>query len=118
MADSRDTGGLDEKRSYKSAAINVAGNGDNTIVAAVGGKRIKVFAIVLNVTGTVNAKWKDGAAADLTGDMNFQAREGYAINVVPPAFVLGTTAGNALILNLSGAIAVDGWVAYWDDDAA
>lgn len=109
--DSRDT-----IKTLKTASINVAGSGDNTIIALVAGRRLKVHMVVLNSTGTVNAKWKDGAAADLTGDMNFQAREGYTVAVTPPGWILATSAGNALILNLSAAIAVDGWVAYWDDD--
>lgn len=107
-----------ESLTFKTADINDAASGDNTIVAAVTGKRIKVYAVFLNATGTVNCKWKDGASTDLTGDMNFQAREGYTGDVDPPAFLLATSAGNALVLNLSAAVAVDGWVAYWDDDDA
>ncbi len=72
--------------------------------------------MVFNVSAAVNAKWKDGASIDLSGDMNHGIREGYAPSVTPPAFLLETSAGNALILNLSAAIAVDGWIAYWDDD--
>ena len=70
------------------------------------------------MTAAVNAKWKDGASTDLTGDNNLGIREGYAPSVTPPAFLLETSAGNALILNLSAAVAVDGWVAYWDDDGS
>ncbi len=101
----------------KTEALSDASSGNNTIVAAVTGARIKVYAIHFNVVGTVNMKWVDGTVGDLTGDMNFQAREGYTNAVTPPAFLLATTAGEALILNLSAAIAVDGWIAYWDDDA-
>jgi len=104
-------------KTFKTAAISVAATGDNTIVAAVASKRIKVYAINLAAVGTVSAKWKDGAATDLSGAQDLQAREGYTISVAPPSFVLATTAGNALILNLSPAIGVRGWVTYWDDDA-
>jgi len=117
-ADVKSTGGLDKARAYKTEDINHGASGDNTIVAAVASKRIKVYAIVLVSSGTVNVKWKDGAATDLTGDINLQAREGYTILATPPTFILATTAGNALILNLSGAVGVDGWVAYWDDDGS
>jgi len=48
--------------------------------------------------------------------MNFQAREGYAQATKPPAFLLATDAGKALILNLSSAVEVDGYLDYWDDD--
>ena len=107
----------DSPKSYKTEALSDALNGNNTIVAAVAGARIKVYAIHFNVVGTVNMKWVDGIVGDLTGDMNFQAREGYTDAVTPPAFLLATTAGEALILNLSDTIPVDGWIAYWDDDA-
>ena len=104
-------------KTFKTAPINCASLNDNPIVAAVSGKRIKVYVIVFIATGTVNAKWRS-AANDLTGDKNFQAREGYALAVNPPAILLQTAAGEALNLNLSAAVAVDGWIAYWDDDGS
>jgi len=102
---------------YKTAKIDCAASGDNEIVAAVSGKKIKVYAIIFVSTGTVNVKWRS-STTDLTGDKNFQAREGYVAAVNPPAFLLSTAAEEALNLNLSAAVAVDGWVAYWDDDAS
>jgi len=106
----------DQKRSIKTETINDAASGDNTLVALVTGKRIKVFAIVLISEGTVNVTFKSGASTSLTGAMNFQAREGFTIAVSPPAFVLQTAAGEAFVMNLSAAVQVDGWIAYWDDD--
>ena len=106
----------DSPKTYQTEPISDANSGDNTILSAVSGLRIKVYAIHFNVTGTVNMKWLSGST-DLTGDMNFQAREGYTAAVNPPAILLQTAAGEALILNLSGAVAVDGWIAYWADDA-
>lgn len=105
-------------KTLKSAAISVASSGDNTIVAAVSTKRIKVYAINLNAVGTVSVKWKDGASTDLTGAQDLQAREGYTIATEAPTFLFATTAGNALVLNLSAAIGVRGEVSYWDDDTA
>lgn len=101
----------------KTAPISCNTSGYNEIVAAVTGKRIKVFAIILNVAGTVSVKWAS-AENDLTGAMPLQAREGYTTPAVnPPAFILATVAGEALQLNLSDAIYAYGWVVYWDDDA-
>lgn len=104
-------------KTLQIAAISVAAAGDNTIVAAVAARRIKVYAVNLNAVGTVSAKWKDGAAIDLTGAQDLQAREGYTEATTPPSFILATTAGNALILNLSAAIGLRGWIAYFSDDA-
>jgi len=103
-------------KTLKTAKIDHATIGNNVIVSAVSGKKIKVYAIILVATGTVNVKWCS-ATTDLTGDKNFQAREGYVATVNPPALLLQTAVSEALNLNLSAAVAVDGWIAYWDDDA-
>lgn len=104
-------------KSLKTALIDHGASGDNTIVAAVTGKRIKVYAVLLVVSGAVNCRWKR-ATTNITGDMNFGGKgEGYAMAVRPSAFIMATGAGEALILNLSAAVAVDGLVCYWDDDS-
>lgn len=103
-------------KNFKTAKINHNTLGDNEIVAAVSEKKIKVYAIVINVAGTVSVKWRSGNT-DLTGAMSFEAREGYtAIATQPPAFLLETNAGEALYLNLTAAVYAHGWIAYWDDD--
>jgi len=104
------------EKALKTAIISCNTSSDNEIVAAVIGKRIKVYMIVVNFAGTVSAKWRSHET-DLTGAMPFQAREGYTISVQPPAFLLQTVAGEALNLNLSDTIYAYGWIAYWDDDA-
>ena len=97
-----------------SAAIDVSTSGDNTIVAAQSGKRILAYAFCLQAVGTVNVKFTDGAAGSaLTGDFNFQAREGIAPpGIQPPAFLFGTSVSKALVLNLSENVAVKGYVSY------
>lgn len=102
--------------SLKSAAIDVSNAGNNTIVSAVSGRRIKVVAYSIQAVGTVNVKFTDGAI-DLTGPFSFQAREGNAFGVPAPSWMFGTSAGAALVLNLSDAVAVNGFVTYFDDDA-
>lgn len=102
----------------KSAKIDVSASGDNTIVASVVGKKIKVNAFAIQAIGTVNTKWKDGASTDLTGAFNWQAREGLANAIEVPSSLFETSVGNALVLNLSAAVQVVGWVSYWDDDAS
>ena len=42
----------------------------------------------------------------------------YAVAVTPPTYLMSTSPGNNLVLNLSGAVQTDGWVSYWDDDIA
>jgi hypothetical protein len=97
----------------KTAILNFSSSGDNEVVAAVTGKRIMVYAIIFNTAGTVSVKWKDGST-DLTGAMVFNAREGMVPAVEPPYTLLQTSAGNALNINLSASVAVNGWLCYWE----
>jgi len=102
-------------RTIRHAPINVTTTGDNSIVALVASRLIKVFAINLSSTGTVTTEWRSNTTP-LTGGTPFEAREGYTIAVTPPAYLFATVAGQTLNLNLSGTIPVDGFVSYWDDD--
>ncbi len=93
------------------AAINASASGDNTLVAAVSGSPITVWKAWFVNTAAVNFKFKDGAAIDfhpaavLSGNGSvFFAYDGQ------PYFT--TTLGNALILNLSGAVQCSGVVYY------
>lgn len=107
---------LNKKRTLKTVKIDHAANGVNEIVAAVTGKKIKVYSVVLVVTGAVTCEWSS-AANKLSGCMSFAANgDGYAAAVNPPAFLMETVAGEALNLYLGAAVAVDGMIAYWDDD--
>src|SRR5438105_3946913 len=51
---------IDERRGQTIlfAAIDVAANGDNTIVAGVGGSKIRVLSYDLVVAGPVSVRWK------------------------------------------------------------
>ncbi len=117
MADVSDSG-QHGGHTYESAPINVASSGDNTIVSAPGsGQRIKVYAILVTVGGTVNVRWESGTAGGfLTGITELEAREGYAISATPPAFLFACADNALLNLELSAAVSVDGFVSYWEDD--
>jgi len=106
-------------KTFKTAKIDTDGTlGDKVIVAGVSAKRIKVYAGRFVVTAAVNCKWKSGAN-DISGDENYGSKgEGWADSVQPPAFLMATNVGESLVLNLSSAVAVDGIIAYWDDDAS
>ena len=100
-----------------SAAIAASSSGDNTVVAAVAGKKMAVESYEISASGAVNAKWKDGASTDKTGLLYLAAAgsqvdaEATDVEAGEDALWVGT-AGNALILNLSGAVAVGGLVRY------
>lgn len=98
----------------KFASISAAGSGDNTLVAAVTGKRIRVLSMHLTMSGTT-VTWavQSGAAGTaLTGTMGPIAQ---GVTVVWPFSPLGhfqTAAGVLLNLSLSGAQAVTGSLVY------
>jgi hypothetical protein len=96
-----------------SAVINHATSGDNTIVPALSGKRIRVTGLFLVVRGAVNARFESGAGGTaLTGVMTFVAAgDGLALQYNPDGW-FECDMGALLNLELSGAVNVDGAVTY------
>lgn len=93
---------------YSQAAISAASSGDNTLVAAVAGKSIRVYRIVFTLAAG-SVAFKDGASTSLTGAMT--ATAGVLEDPIGnPLFI--TTAGNAFIANLSGANQLSGVIYY------
>jgi len=94
------------------AVINVSSSGDNTLVAAVTSKVIRVLAYTLVCDNAVAVKFTSGAAGTaLTGAMSFAANGG----ATPPYCEKGhfqTASNTALVLNLSGAVGVRGHLTY------
>lgn len=95
----------------KFAIISAASSGDNIIVAAVTSKKIRVLNYTLVSAGTVNAYWKSATAGALSGAIPLVANSG-ASPAYSPVGHFETTAGEALDLNLSGAIGVYGHLTY------
>jgi hypothetical protein len=96
----------------KFAVIDDASSGDNTIVAAVSGKKIRVLSYVLVAAGTVTARFESGAAGTaLTGQMSLVDAVGVSAGFSPVGHF--ETAVDALLnLELSGAVSVDGHLTY------
>lgn len=100
-----------------SAVVSVASSGNNEIVAAVSGRRIRVLGYVIVSSGAVNAKWRS-ASTDLSGAMSMV--DGEAIQAPPVPATIGyipdgwfmTAPGEALNLNLDGAVQVSGHIIY------
>lgn len=96
----------------KFAKIDAATSGDNTLVAAVAGKKIRVISLLLVSSGTVNVRFESGASGTaLTGQMNLIANTGFSMNWNPGGW-FETAAGSLLNLELSGATSVDGSLSY------
>lgn len=99
----------------KHAVINCASSGDNTLVAAVSGKLIRVLAVLVMSDGTVDTRFESGASGTaLTGQMPLLVNQGYAVS--NPWGLFQTASNTLLNLELSAAINVHGWVSFIEVD--
>jgi hypothetical protein len=97
----------------KRAVIDHAASGDNTLVAAVTGKRIRVLSLFLIASSGVTVRFESGASgAALTGQMVLSAAGDGVVLPFNPAGWFETAANTLLNLELSGATSVDGAVQY------
>lgn len=95
------------------SGITASASGATTIVSAVASKKIRVLAWTLLVNGAVNVKWQSHVTpTDKTG-LHYFASAGTGISVpFSPVGHFETIAGEALDINLSGAVAVGGSLVY------
>ncbi len=100
------------RMNHVSVAISASSSGNNTIVGASSGNKIKVTSWNFMANGTVNAKFTDGAGgSDLTGLYYMIANTGISVPYNPEGYII-TSTNTALVLNLSAAIAVGGVLTY------
>lgn len=107
-----DTGNIVQ---IKRANIAIASSGDNTVVSAVVGKKIRVVALFMVASNDVVAYLVDGADTALAGDgtngIDLTANSGFSLNHNPAGWV-ETAAGQSFDINLDGAVAVAGACNY------
>ncbi|MCW2228085.1 hypothetical protein QIH87_49865 (plasmid) [Bradyrhizobium elkanii] len=97
----------------KFTKIAVSSSGATTVVALVSAKKIRVLAAYLSPNAAVNIKFQSHATpTDLTG-LHYATNQGNGL-VLPfnPVGWFETVAGEALDINLSGAVAVGGTLVY------
>lgn len=100
----------------KYAAINAGNAGDNTIIAAVPNKRIRILGYTVIASGIVTMTWKSGSTS-ISGPMAMAANGGAApaTTALTPAGLVGVLEGGigeAIIINLGGAVTVGGHLVY------
>jgi|TARA_R110002096_G_scaffold55026_13_gene141638 hypothetical protein len=96
----------------KFSAVSVAVLGDNTLVAAVTAKKIRVLAVTLITSAAVTVRFETGASGTaLTGLMQIGANGGFVLPYSEGGW-FETNAGALLNLELSAAESVDGCVVY------
>lgn len=97
--------------SRKFAKIDASSSGNNTIVSASSGNRLRVLRWGLTANGDVGVKWRSGSSTDLTGvrPLTQYASAGGAYT---PVGIFETAKNEAFVLNLSAAVAVGGELTY------
>lgn len=96
----------------KFAKITASSSGATTIVSLVSSKKLRVLAWSLVCNAAVNVKWQTHATpTDITGLYYFAANGGISRPFSPVGY-FETVAGEALDINLSGAVAVGGSLVY------
>lgn len=96
----------------KYSKIAASSTGNNTVVAAVTGKKIRVLAVNFSASAAVNVKFQSGAGGtDITGLYYLAANGGFVLPYNPLGW-FETAAASLLNLNLSGDVAVGGSVTY------
>lgn len=98
------------------ATISTSASGDTTLVAAQPGRKIRVVSYTVIAAGAVSVKFKSGST-DITGAMALAANGGAApsgAGLAPSGFagLFETASGEALVINLSAAVAVGGHLTY------
>lgn len=95
-----------------AAIIDAATSGNNTLVAAVAGKKIRVMSAFMVASGTVTARFESGAdGTALSGQINLIANTGFVLPWNPDGW-FETAAATLLNLELSGTVSVDGSLTY------
>lgn len=96
----------------KFAVIDAAANGNNTVVAAVTGRKIRVLAFVLVAAGTVTTRFESAAdGTALTGQMTMAVNSVISVPYNPAGW-FETAAAQLLNLELSAGVSVDGMLTY------
>jgi hypothetical protein len=94
------------------APIVASSSGATTVVAAVASKKIRVLRWSLSSNGNVNVKWQSHVTpTDLTG-LHYMTQYSTAGGAYTNVGIFQTIAGEALDINLSGAVAVGGELTY------
>jgi len=97
------------------ANIKEVTSGDNVLVAAVGGKKLRVISMFLVAAGTVTVYFVDGANAAVAGDATtgiaLVANSGFSLPFNPVGW-FESASGQSLDINLNGAVGVAGSLTY------
>ena len=101
----------------KFAAIAAANSGNNTLVAAVASKKIRVLSIMGIAAGAVSMYFTSGAGGTVifggsTNKIALASNGGFVLPFNPVGWFENSSTNQALVLNLSSAVAFSGGLVY------
>jgi hypothetical protein len=102
-----------DPRDVKSARVNADTDGDNTVIAGVAGKKLRIIGYQLTASAAGVVTLKDDAASPVThAELNAGASVPipFAGSVWCPAF--DVAAGEGLVINTQAGQDVNGHIAY------
>lgn len=100
-------------RSVKYAPIDAATSGDNTLVAAVASRKIRILSAFMIAAAAVTVRFESGASGTaLSGQMNLAANSGFVLPYNPHGWADTLAVNTLLNLELSAAVSVDGMLTY------
>jgi hypothetical protein len=106
------TRGEADNTPVKRALISAASSGDNTLVAGVTGKKIRVLQFALVSVTAVAVRFESAASGTaIPGVMSLGATGVLSAGYCPVGH-FETIAGELLNLELGGAVQVSGWLVY------
>jgi hypothetical protein len=92
------------------AIINANGPADTTLIAAQPGQTIRLFRLLLVANGSLSITFKDGGTP-LTPSFTLSTSQTFNLHLVGEPWLI-TSAGNALVLNVSNSTFVCGRAYY------
>lgn len=94
------------------ARINASSSGDNTLVSAVTGKKIRVLAVCMIAAGDVTSTFESGTTSgEVFGPLDLTTNSGFTLPFNPVGW-FETASGELLNLILDAAINVGGGLVY------
>lgn len=93
--------------------ISTSASGDTTLVTLVSAQRVKVYGLALIANGDVNVTFKSAAGTSISGSLPLGVKgNGFVLPINTSVSWFDTGVGNALIINLSAAVQVSGFLVY------
>ena len=100
-------------RTVKYAVISASSSGNNTLVAGVTGKKIRVVSLFYMAAGTVTVTFQSGAGGTaITGAIAHTAQTGVVLNENFSGWFQTLANGDLLNVNLNAAISIAGSLSY------